>query len=111
MTAGFTSASITYDWDTDAANRILYPEFYGFISNMPTKRAATFFLMCILPVFQLMIKAATVALSLIIASKALLIVIVTDIVLFMAYKVSRNDFFIWVPLEGSRKYLVSFIFR
>ena len=38
LTTGFVSASISFDWDTDPKNRLINPEFYGFIPNSARKR-------------------------------------------------------------------------
>ena len=62
MTAGFTSATISYDYDTEPKTRERVPYFYGFVPDNSTRRTIMFVTMAGLSSTMLIIKGLTVSL-------------------------------------------------
>ena len=59
ITTGFTSAQISYDFDTDPKKRAQTPQFYGYVPDEPRKRSIIFFMLCFVPTFQILMKSLT----------------------------------------------------
>jgi hypothetical protein len=101
MTAGFTSATISYDYDTEPKTRERVPYFYGFVPDNSTRRTIMFVTMAGLSSTMLIIKGLTVSLLIMTGgAKLAALFIFSDLFIYLSIKVFRDDFFYWVPVEG-----------
>jgi len=56
LTTGFTSASISYDYDTNPTERKSQPEFYGYVPNKASSRSVIFFPMTLNSALLLLVR-------------------------------------------------------
>ena len=99
LTAGYTAASVTYDFDTDPKRRSSEPEFYGFIADTAARRIVTLNLLVLQSSVMLLLRATATALILKIGAGYLLGFIAMDLTLFLFFKLVHNDLMYWVPVE------------
>ena len=100
LTTSFTSATISYDLDTDPKSRMGRPEFYGYVPDDGRKRAFLFIIMMLLSVAQVLIKAILIIVLASINSLFPIYYLMGDMAFYLVYKVARQDFTYWLPLEG-----------
>jgi hypothetical protein len=111
LTTGFTSATISDDFDTDPQKRAFNPEFYGYVPDDGRRRAFLFATMILLSATQVLIKATLIIVLASIGSWLPLYYILGDTVFYLLYKVVRRDFTHWLPLEGFVSLVVSGLIR
>ena len=111
LTTGFTSATISYDFDTDPQRRTYNPEFYGYVPDNGRKRALLFLTMILLSATQVLIKATLIVVLASISSRSPAYFLLGDMSFYLLYKVVRRDFTHWLPLEGVVGMVISFIAR
>ena len=114
LTTGFTSALISFDKDIDIVGRKNQPKFYGFIPDDHATRGRCFFLMTIMSALHNL--SRSVGYALLAASsnsgKTTLVYFVGgEIVVYLAYKIVRKDYFYWVRVEGPLAFLLAFFNR
>ena len=111
LTTGFTSASLSYDWDVDPFKRNENPKFYGYVPYTSRKKTIVFTCLFFTSALMLLCKATVlVLLGLIDANYAYLYFFV-DIAIYILYKVLRSDFMYWLPVYGILGAVISTITR
>ena len=60
LTTGYSSATISYDYDTDPVRREQVPDFYGYVPANPTKRSIIFVSMTLFSACMLVIRCMTI---------------------------------------------------
>jgi len=102
VTAGFTSAMISYDWDTALEERRYAPWFYGYVGRNAFTKFKIFTLLFLLALFNLITRSmACVLISLQVNglySVAMLLGL--ELLMYYAVKIMRQDLRYWVPLYG-----------
>jgi hypothetical protein len=111
LTTGFTSASISYDWDTDPKNREQIPTFYGFIPPKASTRALVFVLMVLFSAGMLLIRCMTIVILVLAGSSWVALYIGGDFFVYLAVKTLQGDFWYWIPLGGKAEIVNSLICR
>ncbi|GMH88858.1 hypothetical protein TL16_g11282 [Triparma laevis f. inornata] len=111
FTTGFTSAQISYDFDTDPAKRLQSPDYYGYVPDNPRKRTIIFFALVMIPSFQLLMKSLCIVLLSRVNSSYAYVYVLADIVLFLSIKFLRKDLMYWMRMEGWIKWPVSILIR
>jgi hypothetical protein len=101
LTTGFASATISYDWDTDPANREGTPDFYGYIPAKASKRTVVFVSMLLFTAGMLLIRCTTIVLLGLIGGSWAFLYIGADLGLYLLVKILRGDFWYWIPLGGN----------
>ncbi|GMH79500.1 hypothetical protein TL16_g08167 [Triparma laevis f. inornata] len=110
-TIGYTSSMVSYDWDTSSAQRKKAPSFYGFVPDKALRRAICFLSMLFLSFSHVLLRTFSCALLAITNFNWLMWYLGADMVLFFLYKIARNDFHYFVPLNGALRFVASFITR
>ena len=111
LTTGFTSASISYDFDTDPDRRSKDPGFYGYIPDAGQKRTVMFACMMLSSSLLLLMRSIGAACLLMVGTQYLAWYIQADIALFLVYKLAMKDFWHWIPAQGSMIVVVSLLTR
>ena len=111
ITTGFASATISYDWDTDPANREKAPNFYGYIPAKASKRTVVFVSMLLLSAGMLLIRCTTIVLLGLMGGSWAFLYIGADLGLYLLVKILRGDFWYWVPLGGNIEIVSSILMR
>ena len=111
LTTGFTSATLSYDYDTDPRKCHFCPQFYGYVPSGSTKRTVLFITMMLLSAIILLVRTLILVLFGLVSKSAALIYICTDIGIYLLFKVLRQDFTYWMPFEGPLSIIMSVIFR
>jgi hypothetical protein len=110
LTTGFTSSTISYDFDIDPANRETRPDFYGYIPAKASKRTILFVSMILITAGMLVIRCMTMVLLGLIQDKWAVSYILIDVSIYMVVKVLRHDFWYWMPLGGGTAEFVNSFF-
>jgi hypothetical protein len=97
-TAGFTAATMWYDYDTSPDRRKENPRLWG--ATPDTSRGPFFFVLVMSSALQVMAKSFSSALLLIASPNSFLAYMVGDHVLFQLYLTSRGDWRHWRPGVG-----------
>mmetsp|Transcript_6163 Transcript_6163/g.12231 ORF Transcript_6163/g.12231 Transcript_6163/m.12231 type:complete len:592 (+) Transcript_6163:1-1776(+) len=111
LSTGYTSAVISYDYDTDPGNRQHLPSFYGYVPTNPKLRSIVFASMIFFCSGVLMIRSLTIVLLSLLGMWWAFAFVGADLVLYLTIKLLRNDFWYWVPLGGNLEILMSFLCR
>jgi hypothetical protein len=99
FSAGFSSANITFDWDTGVQRRKDQPEFYGFIPD-GTRGTVVFGCMIVNGGLLLLARSASAALLMHVKSSYFLYYTLGDIALFFLQKAVRGDVRSWPNEDG-----------
>jgi hypothetical protein len=110
LTAGFTCASLSFDYDVDPAKRKDMPDFYGYIPN-GVSRTVAFACMTLNGTLVLLLRSFSAALLTLMAKKYLLWYVACDQGLYLTQKVFRGDFQYWLPVGGALGFITSLCFR
>jgi hypothetical protein len=111
FSAGFISASISYDWDTDEGKRATNPQFYGFTPDSTTNKVVVFSSLMIFSSGILITRCTTIVLLANIGKAWAFTFFGIDLSLYMLIKVVRGDFWYWVPFGGNYEIASSIFFR
>ena len=111
LTVGFTSATISYDYDTDPERREHTPDFYGYIPAKASKRAIIFGSMLLFSASMLMMRCTTIVLLGLLGRSWVIAYIGADLGLYLVVKIVRGDFWWWVPLGGNVEVVSSIVAR
>ena len=121
LSAGFTSAMISFDFDTSSHHRRLSPEFYGYLPDQHGDRKRCFNLLVASSVSIILSRSTGVALLAATDPTVASIFVLGELGLYFAYKIQRGDFLYFleapmlvaIPLSfGNRligKLLVDFV--
>ncbi len=107
FTSAFTSATLSFDYDTDPERRKESPHFYGYIADKPRIRSFMFLLLILSNSCCLAAKGTTAGLLIIINPMIFVFYFVSDMAIYILQKLLRNDFMYWVPLESTFAYVIS----
>ena len=110
MTTGFSSASISYTYDVDPQKRDERPDFYGYVPDGGA-RTAIFICMIVNSTLLLLVRAFSAAMLMIVKKRWFVIYWSVDMGMYLAYKVAREDFHYWVPIEGALGLFISLLVR
>ena len=100
LVTGYTSATLSYDFDTDPSKRRRSPAFYGYIPDEPQKRLFLFTLMTLNGALLLIIKSIAYSLVALINKSWCVMFFVGDVGLFFTLKFAQRDFTYWLPIYG-----------
>ncbi|GMI34807.1 hypothetical protein TeGR_g8060 [Tetraparma gracilis] len=104
-----TATTMFWDWDTDPASRKGSPDWAGLVPDL--NRGSAFAALFLMSAFQVIAKAAAVALLAVTSRSWLLSYVVTDHVLHFVYRVARNDVVLYVPGPPATSYVAAPLFR
>ena len=99
LSTGFVSATMSYDYDTDPAKRERHPEFYGYVPANSTKRSIVFVSLVIISSTVQLTRCMTIAALWSIGKEFLFCYLGLDIGVYLVWKLCRNDFWYWLPLQ------------
>jgi hypothetical protein len=111
LTTGYTSATISYDYDTDPVKREQVPDFYGYVPANPTKRSIIFVAMMFFGACMLVIRCLTIVVLGLLGGRWVTLYIGADMLLYLLVKVLRGDFWYWIPAGGNTEILSSIVGR
>jgi hypothetical protein len=100
LTAGFTSAQISYDFDTDAIARKMKPTFYGYVPDLPMQRTLLFVNLVLFSSAVLVTRSLAVVLMFLQSPVNLSMFLGLDMALLFSVKFLRDDFTYWLPVYG-----------
>ena len=86
------------DADTHPKGRREQPDFYGYVP--PTGRGLIFILLLVNSTSQFLAKIMAIALLGALSKVWVVAYLVGDMCLYLLYKLLRNDFFSWIPVES-----------
>lgn len=109
-TAGFSSGSLSYDWDCDPTRRRNNPKFYGYIPD-GGGRTLIFVCMVLNSMSLLLIRASSAAFLMLVNIRFFLLYLAGDMLLYLLLKTARGDFSYWLPISGSVGLVVSLVIR
>ena len=98
LTSSSSSQSSITDKDTSPNSRRVTPDFYGFVP--PTGRGLIFVLMVVNSTSQFLAKIMAIGLLGAVSKTWTVAYLVGDMCLFLLYKLLRNDFFYWIPVQS-----------
>ena len=87
----FTSASISFDWDTSPTKRKETPNYYGYVKDSPGSRTLTFLCLLSLAFFHVASKFFALALLASIDKAWVTFYLCGDMIVYLTYKVARGD--------------------
>jgi hypothetical protein len=111
MSVGYTSATISYDCDTDVKKRLAAPDFYGFIPDEPGARTIIFMAMIFNGSVLLIMRAVAAGLFLMTDKTIFAVYAVVDLLLFFVYKGLRRDIYYWIPIYGVAGWIMNIFVR
>jgi hypothetical protein len=111
LTTGFTSATLSYDYDTDPLKRREAPEFYGYIPDEGMARTKLFVVMTFNSSLLLLLRSFSAALLMIADSRYFVWYMMSDAAVYLTQKAIRSDLHYWLPLEGRFELFISIGFR
>ncbi|GMI52071.1 hypothetical protein TeGR_g1383 [Tetraparma gracilis] len=104
-----TATTMFWDWDTDPASRKGSPDWAGIVPDVG--RGSAFAALVLMSAFQVIAKAASVALLAVTNKSWLLGYIVADHTLHLFYKVARNDAVFYAPMPRAASYVAAPLVR
>ena len=110
-TTGLSSATISYDFDTDPSKRQNNPEFYGYCPDGGGSRLLVFLLLFLNSTSHILGKTLASALLATVSANYLWTHIGADMGLYLLFKVVRRDFYYWIPVRGILAIICAFISR
>ncbi|GMH83489.1 hypothetical protein TL16_g09612 [Triparma laevis f. inornata] len=110
-TIGFSSAMITYDWDTSPTQRNNSSFFYGFVPDKGRARAICFVSMMSFSSVHVLLQSFSCALLLIMNKTWFYYYVGADIGLFFLFKIVTRDFFYYLNVSGILRIISSVIAR
>ena len=107
----FTSASISYDWDTSPTKRKENPNFYGYVKDSPGSRTVTFLCLFLLAFFHVASKFFAITLLTSISGVWAAFYLCGDMAVYLLYKAVRGDLRYWINVPTLLSTLTSVIIR
>jgi hypothetical protein len=111
LTTGFSSATISYDYDTDPVRREQVPDFYGYVPANDTKRSIIFVSLMHFSAGMLVIRCMTIVVLGLLGGKWVILYVGADMLLYLLVKVLRGDFWYWIPAGGNVEIVTSIVCR
>ncbi|GMI42982.1 hypothetical protein TeGR_g4188 [Tetraparma gracilis] len=111
LTTGFGAAITSFDFDVNPQRRRDEPDFYGYIPDAASSRTLIFFFMIINSALLLLVRSVSFALLVMAGGRWVLVYLVSDMGLYVTYKILRRDFWHWIPLEGAASVVESVLER
>ena len=112
LTAAFTSALLSWDWDTSKEFRKSAPWQYGYIPNDTKGKLRVFFSLYFLSAFNLIARClACVLFETTHGFSGVAKLLGAELFIYLAVKVLRRDFVYWIPVYGSMEVALSFTMR
>jgi len=111
LTTGYSSGTISYDFDTDPVKRKESPDFYGYISDEGIARPLLLVCMTLNSALLLLVRAFSAAMLMLVNKRFLVIYLAGDMALYLLQKVARRDFHYWLPVDGAFGLFVSLLLR
>ncbi|GMH95294.1 hypothetical protein TL16_g13121 [Triparma laevis f. inornata] len=112
LTTGFVSATISFEFDTDPKKRAFNPGFYGFVPDSANRRAILLLSMIFTSGIQVFIKSIfVITLGIAVGPMYSWLYLGADMLIFLLYKIARDDFYYWLPINGIKGFAVSLIVR
>ncbi|GMH63960.1 hypothetical protein TrLO_g8094 [Triparma laevis f. longispina] len=111
FTSSFTATGMSFAMDLDKNQRAQTPNFYGYVPDGAMKKVKVFVSMFLISACQLTAKALACALCAVESSMTVVIYLVGESLLFLAYKLLRRDFTYWIPIDGLTGVLLSALIR
>jgi hypothetical protein len=110
LSAAYTATTLFFDFDTSVKQRRTNPSCWGAIPD--TGRGRVFCLIVLISAFQMTAKVFSIALLVTTSVVWLAAWLSLDMVVYLIYKMLRNDFVYFVPgTTGATKYIVAFVTR
>ncbi|GMI30494.1 hypothetical protein TeGR_g8045, partial [Tetraparma gracilis] len=100
ITTGMSSASISYDFDSDPEKRRKLPTFYGYLPDEGNKRTIMYVCIVINSALLLLLRSIGAALLILADAKIFVAYMAGDHLLYLLLKLVRGDFLYWMPIEG-----------
>ncbi|GMI21527.1 hypothetical protein TeGR_g3935 [Tetraparma gracilis] len=104
-----TATTMFWDGDTDPGVRKRNPDWSGIVPDLG--RGSAFAVIFMMSAFQVIAKAAAVALLALTNGSWLLLYGVADHVLHLIYRVARNDTVMYIPMPPAASYVLAPLFR
>ena len=110
LTTGYTSATLSYDYDVSPVKRRELPGFYGYIPD-GGGRAMIFMCMMLNSALLLLLRSFSAAFLILAGGGRFAGYVVVDIGVYLAWKVAQCDFWYWIPVNGGLGLTLSLIIR
>ena len=107
----FTSASISFDWDTSPTKRKETPNFYGYVKDSPGSRTLAFLCLFLLAFFHVASKFFAIALLASIDLAWVMFYLCGDMTVYLTYKAARGDLRYWLNLPTTSSIVVTMLVR
>ncbi|GMI24152.1 hypothetical protein TeGR_g7569 [Tetraparma gracilis] len=104
-----TATTMLWDSDTDPGLRKASPEWIGIVPDL--SRGTAFAVIFLMSAFQVIAKAASIALLAATSASWLLGYVVTDHAAHLIYRVARSDAVMYTPMPPSASYVVAPLIR
>jgi hypothetical protein len=111
LSAGFTSASYTFDYDVNPTKRIETPDFYGMIPDDSTKRAIVFGCMLLQSALLLLIRGLAAAMLLEVGAVYFFYYTLIDHGAYWLNAFARNDAWLYINVTGPGGVFVTILGR
>ena len=111
LTSGFTSATMSFDFDVDPRLRGKRPDFYGHIPDDPLRKSLTFGCMILNSALLLLIRSFSAALLILVDKNLLIAYMAGDMALYLGIKLANRDFLCWMKVYGPAGIVFSFLYR
>jgi hypothetical protein len=105
------STTICFDFDLDPERRMHTPDFYGYVPNSSGKRTVVFYSMFCFTVCHVALRLLGIALLAAVSPAITAAVLGGDMLLFVLFKLARNDLRYWVKLSGAMSWIGSILIR
>ena len=112
LTAAFTSAVLSWDWDMSKERRKELPSFYGYVPRDAIGKIKVFLSLYCLSLFNLFVRAFACVLFVFeggIAKVGMLFG--GELLVYFMIKAIRRDLWYWMPIYGVAGVFVSFMMR
>ena len=109
-TTGYTSSSISFDWDVDPKARKESPSFYGYIPD-GHGRALIFVCMIMNSTLLMLLRCSSVTALILVDKSYCFWYVAGDMLFYLLQKIARRDFSYWIPIYGAPGLFVSLIVR
>ena len=100
VTAGYTSATISYDFDTDPVKREMSPNFYGYIPDNATTRALVFLCLVGISGTLLLVKSTVIVLLYMLGGRWVALYFGVDLGVYFLIKFANGDFSYWIAEDN-----------
>ena len=111
LTTGYSSATISYDYDTDPVKRKETPDFYGYIPDEGGVRTLLLVCMTVNSALLLLMRSFSAAMLMQVRKRYVIYYMTIDHSIYVGIKLLRGDFYYWFPIDGVMGLLVSFFIR